>query len=57
MWLGRLGHNVAKVASVNGGPSDEIVGLNRTGLTAETIYTVAFDLFIGGYWDGTADRV
>jgi hypothetical protein len=56
MWLGRLGFNVAKVASVNGGPSDEIVGLNLTGLTAGTVYTVAFDLFIGGSWDGAADR-
>ena len=56
MWLGRLGFNVGKVASINGGPSDEIVNLNLTGLTAGTVYTVAFDLFIGGSWDGAADR-
>ncbi len=49
MWLGRLGYNVAKSGSI-----DEIVTLNLSGLTAGRQYNVAFDLFIGGSWDGSA---
>lgn len=47
VWLGRIG------AGVNKDPaSQEIANLNVTGLTAGRQYRVAFDLFIGGSWDG-----
>jgi hypothetical protein len=47
-WLGRLGAGVGK----NG--NGETVTLALTGLTAGQQYTVAFDLFIGASWDGSA---
>lgn len=48
-WLGRLGLGVPKSGSI-----DEIVTLNLTGLAAGQTYLVAFDLLIGGSWDGSA---
>jgi hypothetical protein len=47
-WLGKLGAGVGK----NG--NDETVTLALTGLTTGQQYTVAFDLFIGASWDGSA---
>lgn len=49
MWLGKLGDGIAK-----SGSQDEIVTLNLSGLTAGQSYNVAFDLFIGASWDGSA---
>lgn len=49
MWLGRLGSGVAK-----SGSQDEIVTTTVTGLTPGVSYDVAFDLFIGASWDGSA---
>lgn len=49
MWLGRLGSGVAK-----SGSQDEIVTTTVTGLTPGVAYDVAFDLFIGASWDGSA---
>jgi MYXO-CTERM domain-containing protein len=47
-WLGRLGLSVTKSSSVA-----EMVTLSLTGLIAGEQYNVAFDLFIGGSWDGS----
>jgi hypothetical protein len=49
MWLGRNGFNVAK--SMTG---TETITLSLAGLTSGSVYNVAFDLFIGGSWDGSA---
>ena len=49
MWLGRLGYGIAK----NSG-TPETVTLALSGLTAGSTYNVAFDLLIGGSWDGSA---
>jgi hypothetical protein len=48
-WLGRLGLGVAKSNTTS-----EIVMLSLTGLVPSTQYSVSFDLFIGGSWDGSA---
>jgi hypothetical protein len=48
-WLGRLGENIGKSASVG-----ESVTLQLNGLSIGATYTVAFDLFIGASWDGSA---
>lgn len=49
MWLGPLGYGVSK----NSG-TPETVTLSLSGLTAGSQYNVAFDLLIGGSWDGSA---
>jgi hypothetical protein len=49
MWLGRMGSGVPK-----SGALDEIVTLNLSGLNPGAQYSVAFDLFIGASWDGSA---
>jgi hypothetical protein len=49
MWLGPVGYGVAK----NSGTS-ETVALSLNGLVAGSTYNVAFDLLIGGSWDGSA---
>ncbi len=49
MWLGPLGSGIAK-----NGSSDEIVTLNLSGLTIGQVYSIAFDLFVGASWDGSA---
>ncbi|BBO32077.1 hypothetical protein [Lacipirellula parvula] len=48
-WLGKLVSNVTKSGSL-----DESVSLVDTGLTPGQLYSVAFDLFIGASWDGSA---
>jgi hypothetical protein len=48
-WMGRLGHNIPKSTTVA-----EIATLAVTGLTAGQSYLLAFDLLIGGSWDGSA---
>ncbi|WP_428304369.1 hypothetical protein [Lacipirellula sp.] len=48
-WLGKLGSNLPKSGSL-----DESVALVVTGLTPGKLYSVAFDLFIGASWDGSA---
>ncbi len=50
MWLGRLGEGVAK-----SGSAFEIVTLTLSGLTPGQAYAIAFDLFIGNSWDGSAN--
>jgi hypothetical protein len=50
MWLGALGYGVAK-----SGGTPETVTLSLSGLTAGNQYKVAFDLLIGGSWDGSAN--
>jgi hypothetical protein len=50
MWLGRVGEGVAK-----SGSAFEMVTLTLTGLTPGQAYAIAFDLFIGASWDGSAD--
>jgi hypothetical protein len=47
-YLG-VGYNVNKVVG-----TPEIVSLSLSGLVSGTSYYVAFDLFIGGSWDGSA---
>ena len=49
MWLGKVGFNVAKSQV-----GTETVTLSLSGLTIGNSYSVAFDLFIGGSWDGSA---
>lgn len=49
MWLGRVGQGVAK-----DGSAFEIVTLSLFGLTTGQAYAIAFDLFIGASWDGSA---
>ena len=49
MWLGALGYGVPK----NSG-NPETVTLALSGLVAGSTYNVAFDLLIGGSWDGSA---
>lgn len=49
-WLGTLGAGVPKT-----GGGDETVSLHLPGLTPGTTYYVAFDLFIGASWDGSAN--
>jgi hypothetical protein len=49
MWLGRLGSGIPKSGAI-----DEIVTLNVSGLNPGRLYSVAFDLFIGASWDGSA---
>lgn len=49
MWLGKLGAGVPK-----SGAQDEIVTTTLSGLTPGQTYTVAFDLFVGASWDGSA---
>lgn len=49
-WLGPLGYGIAKDPAHN-----EIVNLTLNNLIPGQTYTVAFDLFIGGSWDGGAD--
>ena len=51
MWLGRLGEGVAKSAS-----AIESVTLSLSGLTPGQAYVIAFDLFIGASWDGSASN-
>jgi len=48
-WLGKIGNGVLKNSA-----SLERVQLNLSGLTAGTSYAIAFDLFIGASWDGSA---
>jgi hypothetical protein len=48
-WLGKLGSGLLKNPS-----STERVQLSLTGLTPGATYSVAFDLFIGASWDGSA---
>lgn len=50
MWLGRLGAGIAKSDS-----NFEIVTLTLSGLTPGQAYAIAFDLFIGASWDGSAN--
>jgi hypothetical protein len=50
MWLGRLGEGVSK-----SGSAFEIVTLTLSGLTPGQAYAIAFDLFIGASWDGSAN--
>lgn len=50
MWLGRLGYGLAKSQA-----NTEIVDLPLTNLTPGQTYTVAFDLLVGGSWDGAAN--
>lgn len=67
MWLGEA-YSGSWAASANNPTSaglgigvpkstatDEIVNLNLSGLTIGQTYTVTFDLFIGGSWDGAAN--
>ena len=49
MWLGRLGKDVAKSTS-----KPETVSLVLNNLVAGSQYHVAFDLLVGGSWDGSA---
>jgi hypothetical protein len=49
-WLGPIGYGIAKDSAHN-----EIVNLTLNYLIPGQTYTVAFDLFIGGSWDGGAD--
>ncbi len=49
MWLGRNGMNVNKSTNAT-----ETITLALSGLTSGSVYNVAFDLLIGGSWDGSA---
>ncbi|MEP6779512.1 MAG: PEP-CTERM sorting domain-containing protein [Gemmatimonadaceae bacterium] len=49
MWLGPVGYGVGKSTS-----GKETITLSLSGLTVGATYNVAFDLFIGGSWDGSA---
>jgi protein with PEP-CTERM/exosortase system signal len=49
MWLGELGAGIPK-----SGSQDEIVTAHVFGLTPGQSYKIAFDLFIGASWDGSA---
>ena len=49
MWLGKVGFGVAKSQV-----GTETITLSLSGLTIGNTYNVAFDLFIGGSWDGSA---
>ena len=49
MWLGKIGFGVAKTQV-----GTENITLSLSGLTIGKSYSVAFDLFIGGSWDGSA---
>lgn len=49
MWLGKIGFGVAKTQV-----GTENITLSLSGLTIGNSYSVAFDLFIGGSWDGSA---
>lgn len=48
-WLGPVGFGVPKSPF-----ADEIARLNLSGLSAGDVYNIAFDLFIGASWDGSA---
>ena len=50
IWLGPLGYGISKDPTNN-----EIVDLMLNNLIPGQTYTVAFDLLIGGSWDGAAD--
>ena len=48
-WLGRVGEGVNKSPS-----AVETLTLSLSGLTPGQVYAIAFDLFIGASWDGSA---
>ncbi len=49
MWLGPMGLGIGKSSTTS-----ELATLSLTGLVPGVVYNVAFDLLIGGSWDGSA---